>query len=169
PDFEKTTLKHDLTVLILEQCVPAATALPRPLATPGMVAAAKDVVVVGFGAEDEDSTRGFGLKRQAESAIASLGCDAVKNNVNDADAYGCHAGRELVAEDPLRQKDTCKGDSGGPAYVLHLGKWYLAAATSRPSKKNELRDCGDGGIYVRIDKYSEWIIKTAQENGGIMP
>jgi endonuclease G len=36
------------------------------------------------------------------------------------------------------------------------GDWLLAAATSRATD-SALNNCGDGGIYVRLDKYRRWI------------
>ena len=63
---------------------------------------------------------------------------------------------------PLLGKDTCSGDSGGPFYVTD-GKsgWLLAGATSR-STKSAMATCGDGGIYVRLDRYREWISDVAK-------
>lgn len=56
-------------------------------------------------------------------------------------------------------------DSGGPAYVLKDGEWLLAGATSRATS-NSVLNCGDGGIYARVDQYQKWIVETAKANGG---
>jgi secreted trypsin-like serine protease len=57
-------------------------------------------------------------------------------------------------------KDSCKGDSGGPAYIDVDGEWQLAGATSRGTCKAR-RICGDGGIYTRVHAYVDWIESVA--------
>jgi hypothetical protein len=70
---------------------------------------------------------------------------------------GCDRSLGLVAGRPLLQRDTCNGDSGGPFYVTGPdGGRLLAAATSRATD-SAVSNCGDGGIYVRIDRYRSWI------------
>ena len=64
--------------------------------------------------------------------------------------------------------DSCKGDSGGPAYVSIGTSYKLAGVTSR-STENSGQACGDGGVYTRVDAYADWIVGTAKANGGILP
>ena len=76
---------------------------------------------------------------------------------DDHASYGCDKGLEIVAGRPLLQRDSCTGDSGGPFYVEDKAKrWHLAGATSRATDSAQ-NNCGDGGIYVRIDRYLDWI------------
>lgn len=50
-----------------------------------------------------------------------------------------------------------KGDSGGPFFVQHANRrWLLAGVTSRGTDL-ALAMCGDGGLYVRVDAYAQWI------------
>jgi secreted trypsin-like serine protease len=75
----------------------------------------------------------------------------------DSAVYGCHSGLEIVAGKPLLQFDTCKGDSGGPFFLSDArGRWFLAGVTSRGTDLAKTM-CGDGGLYVRLDKYAAWI------------
>jgi secreted trypsin-like serine protease len=76
--------------------------------------------------------------------------------VTDAALYRCHAGLEFVAGKPLLAKDSCTGDSGGPFYVEGPEGWLLAGTTSRATNASP-NDCGDGGIYVRVEHYLTWI------------
>ncbi len=141
---------NDLTVLILERDV--TTVAPRSIAKPEVINGASWVRLVGYGYGDRWRLSGKGVKREADVAAVSLAC----SRPGDPGKYGCHAGLEMVCADPAAVKDSCFGDSGGPAYVLSGNDWYLAGCTSRgvvPSQK----DCGDGGVYVRADAYSDWI------------
>ena len=71
-------------------------------------------------------------------------------------AYGCDAGLEFVAGKPLLAKDSCTGDSGGPFYIEGPKGWLLAGATSSATNSAP-NDCGDGGIYVRVEHYLTWM------------
>lgn len=70
--------------------------------------------------------------------------------------YGCNAGIEMIARAPFLDKESCNGDSGGPAYMWSGSDWLLAGATSRATKESQ-RNCGDGRIYTRVDRFEEWM------------
>jgi secreted trypsin-like serine protease len=119
--------------------------------------------VVGFGTTDVHATQGFGVKRKTDVPIVSQGCRGTVNGKSDATVYGCHRDREIVAGKPLFLHDTCKGDSGGPFFVQDKkGKWLLAGVTSRGTDI-ALTMCGDGGLYVRVDAYAEWIAAALKQ------
>jgi hypothetical protein len=81
----------------------------------------RPLTLVGFG-RDEDGVSG--IKREV---VVSLGSFS-------------ESGREFSAGGD--GKDSCSGDSGGPALVqLASGQWRLAGVTSRGG------ECGQGGIY----------------------
>ena len=155
PDYRKNGKQNDLMVLRLDERVENVT--PRKLATTKLIDAATDGRVVGFGNTDPMGSTGYGLKRQVDVPIASAACRGTSEGEPDAAAYGCDRGLELVAGKPLLAKDSCTGDSGGPFYVESAKDgWMLAGATSRATNSAP-NDCGDGGIYVRLDKYRKWI------------
>jgi len=144
PKYKPPSENHDLMVLILKQ---DATATPRPLATDKMLQAAKSVRVVGFGNTDVQSTQGYGQCRMVDVPLAS----------NDP-KYGSDPSTEFVAGAPFLDRDSCNGDSGGPAYVQSSRKWYLAGATSRATAvASPVRPCGDGGIYTRVSSFADWV------------
>lgn len=158
PDYNGTK-HHDVLLLLLEK---PATAAPRKLAATSAISKAKDGRAVGFGHIDPSGSFGYGTKRQVDVPIASPSCSGKVNGKPDVGAYGCDRNLEFVAGKPLLDRDSCSGDSGGPFYIKGSGSsWLLAGATSR-STKGAVRTCGDGGIYVRVDQYREWIEDTAK-------
>lgn len=157
PQYRQGGKQNDLMVLLLDSKVEGIP--PRAIAARPVIDKATDGRVVGFGNTDPLGSTGYGVKRQVDVPIASPSCKGTMDGEPDQAAYGCDAGLELVAGKPLLAKDSCTGDSGGPFYIdLEVGKgvWAIAGATSRATNSAP-NDCGDGGIYVRIDRYRSWI------------
>lgn len=142
PDYDDDHLTSDLSVLVLAK---DADVNPRPLAEEGVLEAAQTVRLAGYGNTDVDSMGGYGMRRMVDVPLAS----------NDP-KYGADAETEFVAGAPFLDRDSCNGDSGGPAYVQAGDRWYLAGATSRATE-SAIRRCGDGGIYTRVLAFDEWI------------
>jgi endonuclease G len=147
---------NDLCLLVLER---GATIAPAPLATRQQLATAAGVHLVGFGYNDPVRPHGFGIKRHVEVAITALQRAAHDDLSHDATRYGFHTDYEFVAGRKQLGRDSCNGDSGGPAYVFVQGRFALAGVTSR-STEDAARPCGDGGIYVRPDRFTDWICDT---------
>ena len=142
-------------VLILEEAVDDMT--PRRLAPSALIDQATDGRAVGFGTIDPQGEFGYGLKRQVDLPIASPACRGKSGGETDSKCYGCDPGLELVAGRPQLERDSCCGDSGGPFYIEDAsGEWLLSGATSRATR-SATHTCGDGGIYVRVDAYRDWI------------
>lgn len=154
PQYHKG--KHnDLLVLVLAEKV--TTVSPRKFATKAVIDKATDGRVVGFGNSDLMGMFGYGVKRFVDVPIVSTACRGSVDGQDDNVTYGCDLGLELVAGRPLLERDTCKGDSGGPFYLLAKdSEWLLAGATSRATD-SAMHECGDGGIYARVDRYRTWI------------
>lgn len=141
----------DLRVLILQR---AALATPRHVAQGTEVGNPRTAIVAGFGTTDLAGATGYGIKRYARVPILLLSSTSPADQQN----YGSRIGIEMVAGHLGLKRDSCKGDSGGPLYISDPnGKGYfLLGATSRGTT-NAQHMCGDGGIYVRVDKLLEWI------------
>ncbi|HUT90077.1 MAG TPA: trypsin-like serine protease [Thermoguttaceae bacterium] len=153
-----SSFENDLTLLYLEREVAGVT--PRRIAPGGMIDDAYFVRLAGYGTTDTSGSIGYGIRRMVDVPVASRAC-ASDEAVN---RYGCHRDLEIVAGAPFLDKDSCRGDSGGPAYVRAEGEeeWFLAGATSRATEE-AIRVCGDGGIYARLDRYADWIERTISD------
>jgi secreted trypsin-like serine protease len=142
PNYQPPNPTHDLTVLILSN---DAAVPPRPIVTNGVLDTASTVRLVGYGNTDVFSSGGYGRRRTVDVPLAS------------ADPrFGADPATEFVAGAPFLDRDSCNGDSGGPAYVQLRQKWYLAGATSRATTST-VRPCGDGGIYTRVGEFETWV------------
>ncbi len=122
--------------------------------------------VIGFG-RSSSVISSSGIKRAALVPVVSKNCTGepqASPGRTFATVFECVAGRELVAG-RLGGADTCRGDSGGPAFLatvndaqdmfpddIPVTELKIAAITSRGVRTPEaaLDDCGYGGIYVRI-------------------
>ena len=151
------TIVHDLTLLVLAEPVKDVT--PRRIATAAEIAAAKEAWIVGFGTTNNQGTSGYGQRRVGGPALFADPANA---------AYGADPATEVVLGKHPADLDSCRGDSGGPIYILTPEGEFLAGATSR-SVRNATQVCGDGGVYVRPDVYLPWILAIAQEAGVAPP
>lgn len=139
----------DLLALVLEK---PSTVMPRAIAK-GSIANVDDALVVGFGNTNPSGTKGYGKKRKAKVPMKTLDC----HDVDSQAEYGCYEQIELVAGHRGLKRDTCTGDSGGPLYIENDdGKLFLLGVTSR-GVRGPGKPCGNGGIYVRADRFVEWI------------
>lgn len=108
------------------------------------------VRVIGFGVKDQLRLTGFGTKRFVDIGIDGWGCTQTRSLQS-----GCLPGNELFIRGD-QGNDTCLGDSGGPVFEVVDGTWRLLAITSRGARPLKLV-CGEGGIYVRLDRISAWL------------
>jgi secreted trypsin-like serine protease len=99
--------------------------------------------VVGFGQREVGKENSVGDKQVAPVPILTARCNGAANASDDT----CRVG-ELSAG-RLGTGDTCKGDSGGPLYIMSEGRPLLIAITSRGI--GATMTCGVGGFYERLD------------------
>ena len=153
--------ENDITVLILDAL---AKVVPMPLATTAQIAAAQAFDVVGFGYEDANATVGFGIKRHARISLEAIIARPDEDLGGLPATLGFHPDYEFVAGRKTLAIDSCKGDSGGPIYVLADGGYRLAGLTSRATRTAHAT-CGDGGIYVRPLMFLDFINQIAADAG----
>ena len=152
-EYPTSQRNADLLVLVLER---DSKFEPRPIATGWARAEIKNgaaVQIVGFGAIDRDGNQYTPSLKEATTTITDFDCSL---------SSGCRTpvkpGGELGAGG--MGIDTCGGDSGGPLYLETEFGTFLAGATSRGYSDNQYY-CSEGGIYVRPDKFVEWIETSA--------
>ncbi|MDQ3298718.1 MAG: trypsin-like serine protease [Myxococcota bacterium] len=139
----------DLAVLVLAK---PSRFTPRQIASGWAradIANGAQVALVGFGAIDRDGREFVNDLQEAMTTITDADCTA---------SSGCvptiKPGGELGAGG--MGIDTCGGDSGGPLYLMTSYGTFLAGATSRGYNDNQYY-CSEGGIYVRPDKFVDWM------------
>ncbi len=143
----------DLTVMVLAR---ESRFEPRALATGWARHEIKNqamIEIVGYGAIDQAGNQYIPDLQEATTVITDADCTT---------SSGCvptiKPGGELGAGG--MGIDTCFGDSGGPLYLPTDFGTFLAGATSR-GYDNNMYNCSEGGIYVRPDKFVDWIEKSA--------
>jgi hypothetical protein len=157
---------------------PLISVLAADLVATTEIDTATTVNLVGFGETSPRESRGLtgngvGIKRVGISHIATINCAGRVESAqkDDSEYYGCVEGLEFVAGEIGSDVDTCNGDSGSPVFIDHpsasfsnptLRSYSVIGITSR--KVNNGRECGDGGIYIRIDgKVAKWIAENIKD------
>jgi endonuclease G len=164
PDYHKTNLYNDIATLILQSKV---NTQPVSIASSQAINSTKRITLVGFGNYDPQNSAGFGTKREAEVDIMSIRHDIKEDLNNEEGRYKYESDLEFVAGG--NGFDTCKGDSGGPAYIIDNEQRVVAGLTSRGINEDS-GTCGDGSIYTRLDVYAPWINCIINQVGkGIIP
>ena len=167
PEYSDALPRRDLMVLIIDP--PITSAEPRAVAGPGEITAGARAAVAGFGRSPGGLGAAHGVRR-ATDQLSVISADCAGPDASGD--YNCTPETELVAADRHGRSpgaDACEGDSGGPLFVKVGDQWKLAAIVSRKAfvdGKSSPRPCGDGGVYVRIDRFWDWIRAVPQ---GIWP
>ncbi|KAI3382002.1 hypothetical protein SNEBB_008073 [Seison nebaliae] len=66
----------------------------------------------------------------------------------------------FCAGNPDEEKDSCKGDSGGPLYKFENGIFTLTGVTSYGVDNT----CGGKGIYATVSVFKAWMKETMENN-----
>lgn len=139
---------NDIGVLILEEAVDVP---PREIGDVSTADTLPSVRLAGYGYVDVYASVRTSERRMVDVPLAS----------NDP-KLGADPATEIVAGAPFLDRDSCNGDSGGPAYAWIDRRWQLVGVTSRATA-TRLRPCGDGGIYTRPQAFADWL-QTASED-----
>jgi len=146
PLYEEDLIRYDLGLVRLASPAPAdATPIPYLPVNLALTTADEGELVdfVGFG-RTEDMTSG--LKLIATGAMTRI-CDGpAQCTWNNAPVAPAAFAYSMVDGGP------CKGDSGGPAFVVRGNQEYVAGVTSYGDE-----DCTFYGVSTRPTSYAAWI------------
>jgi V8-like Glu-specific endopeptidase len=130
PSYNASTLANDIGVVTLSADAPVT-----PLKLLGSMDASwagKELVFVGFGANNGVNQTGYGKKRFVRMPVASV------------------SAKQFSYSTP--GKNTCNGDSGGPAFAEVNGETLLAGVTSYGDA-----NCTQYGVDTRVDAFKDFI------------
>jgi len=123
------------------------------------------VSLAGYGVESNSAETGSAVLMRVDVETASKQTCEEANPTDvfqewvDYDNAFCSGGEE--------GKDSCSGDSGGPAIKKSGGKWWLVGVSVKGSQNPQSNgNCGiEGryGVYSRVEKYAEFIKKTISD------
>ncbi|MEO5758509.1 MAG: trypsin-like serine protease [Mesorhizobium sp.] len=126
------------------------------------------VTVAGYGFEGDDESS-IGLQRETIVDVNSFACaDPIASH------FMCKPFKEFVAGAVRTDgmvRDTCAGDSGGPAFAVVDGSLIPVGIVSRALPVQQLfprhGDCGSGGIYTLIGRIDvlDWMRKAGVSEG----
>ena len=165
PDYQEAQVPwNDIAIIILDNDAEVA---PVEIATVEEIAADDSLVLVGFGSDDPNGIAGFGTKRRVDVPLTVL--DDEQDKMLNQFQHGYSADFEFHGGRVNSAMDTCRGDSGGPAYIITAaGELKVAGLTSRAANSS-VAVCGDGGIYTTIDAYAEWLHEMTDGRIGTAP
>ena len=145
--------KYDVAVLMLDQ--PATYAKPRVVATAciarKLLTTGRAVEIVGFGLETPEALDSNTRLHQATVPVTDPTC-----SLDPACNPAVAPRGEFMAGG--NGADSCFGDSGGPVYIdTQDGHGHAVIGVVSRGLALPAAPCGNGGVYVRVDKVISWI------------
>jgi hypothetical protein len=119
----------------------------------------EDVILAGFGATQQNG--GGQTKVLMEVTVAKRPTSICERQNPSAVRKQYVNYNNVICTGGTRGKDSCNGDSGGPAIAMRDGKPWLVGILSIGSELPETdKSCGAEGriaVYTSVEKYSNWI------------
>ncbi len=130
PSYDDTSLANDIAIVTLSSDAPV---VPAPvLSAMDASWAGKELVFVGYGASNGNAQTGYGTKRYVRMPVSTVSAKTFSYAVSG--------------------KNTCNGDSGGPAFAEVGGVAYVAGVTSYGDA-----NCTQYGVDTRVDAFKDFL------------
>ena len=134
PQYEGEDSGYDFALIDLEESTGVTTEDIIPASQLSKVSIGQEIDLVGFG-KIEDGSNGVKFE--------------VKTQIRGEERFEFTAGGE--------GRDTCSGDSGGPAFIKNeLGEYEFYGVTSR-TPDDASTFCGDKTIYGKVSTAMKWV------------
>jgi secreted trypsin-like serine protease len=138
PSYNSSSLQNDIGYVTLSQDAPVEPMKLLPSMDGSWVGT--QLIFVGYGASNGVNQTGYGTKRFVSMPIQQVWSKQFRYAVNG--------------------KNTCNGDSGGPAFAQVNGELLLAGVTSYGDPT-----CIQYGVDTRTDVYASFLDVTAPTTG----
>lgn len=151
-DYSETSPadRNDIALLLLEKSIPAGYEMAQLIRPSESLQADDSILVAGYGINQTsppaDGDGGAGILRFAEQRI--LDTNFGKKEV-------------LIS---LKDRGTCHGDSGGPAFFKKNNELFLFGTASRmtdkdivPGSKPARYECTEEVVYANVRAQAEWL------------
>jgi secreted trypsin-like serine protease len=131
PSYRDNNSEHDLAVVTLDR--PTDQIPLAILQTPHLAIEGRSLLFVGYGADNGDDASGIGFKRRAEIAVVKVEAETFLSQTES--------------------KNSCTGDSGGPAFMrIDERNYRQVGVISRGDKR-----CLSHGVNTRLDTNSTFL------------
>lgn len=141
PGFRRNgnrAVPHDLALIRLLDAPPEGFGPAELLPDSSVLRPGDPVVVAGFGRRKADDPESMDFLHRATASVLKV-----------------FSSKELLIDS--RAGGTCLGDSGGPAFYVKSGRYFLYGVIGSGDA-----DCAIDEIHTRIDAYRDWIEKTVR-------
>jgi len=138
PNYNATQITNDIGILTLAQDAPIAPM--KLMSSMDSSWAGKTLTFVGFGTNNGNTQTGYGIKRYVDMAVQSVSATQFQYSVPG--------------------KNTCNGDSGGPAFANVNGEMLVAGVTSYGDV-----NCTQYGVDTRVDAFASFVGASGGSGG----
>ncbi|GJQ74217.1 CLIPB9 [Trypoxylus dichotomus] len=151
PDYDTKNRYHDIALIRMNGTARFSKYV-RPVCTPvpssDQITANDKLIVVGWGQTRTASFSAVKLKLRVP-LVSETNCNAVFNRFRIQVRSGqfCAGGE--------KDKDSCRGDSGGPLLVERNERFYVVGVVSFGTEQCGVK--GYPGVYTRVSQYRAWI------------
>ncbi|XP_058534965.1 serine protease 44-like [Ochotona princeps] len=159
-DYDSRSLRHDIALLQLAFAV-NYTAYIQPVCVPERSFKIPKVIqcwITGWGQQQEEGMPASDLQEAAIELLDYRVCNLILKQKMSTKKNVVHIG--AICAFSLENKDTCKGDSGGPLACKVDEAWMQVGIVSWGIGCGRQ---GFPGVYVEVGYYRKWILEHVSQ------